>query len=139
MGNSSTNSTAKKVSGKTESKSTNFPGFKDVPLNHKEIKSMSDEGLHRFYKLYGAYIVKDFYSLIGKITLPTKFQLGDFYKRNLVTTRLKDSVESCTKIKIWMDNMNLLNSIVYNRFMRERDENSQNTEETKVPEERDSD
>jgi hypothetical protein len=139
MGNSSTNSTAKRVSGKPESKSTNFPGFKDIPLDPKEIKLMSDEELHRFYKLYGAYIVRDFYTHIGKITLPTKFQLGDFYKRNLVTTRLKDSAESCTKIKIWMDNMNLLNSIVYNRFMRERDENSQNTKEAEVPEGCDSD
>jgi len=133
MANSSTNSTVKRVSGKPESRSTNFPGFKDIPLDPKEIKSMTDEELHRFYKLYGSYIVKDFYSLIGKITLPTKFKLGDFYKRKLVTTRLKDGVDSCTKIKIWMDNMNLLNSIVYNRFMRDNDENKQDTEETKMP------
>jgi len=128
MANSTTNSSEKSPSGSPKNK-TIFPGFKDQPLDPKEISSMSDEELHRFYKLYGAYIIKDFYISIGAIVTPTRFKMPDLYKRSLAVSRLRNSTEACKKIKIWMDNMHLLNGIVYNRFMRENDENSQDAEE----------
>lgn len=117
MENSSTSSSVKKSSGKKEIKTSGFPGFIEKEFDRKTLMEMPKEELHRFYRLYGAQIVKNFYVLVGVITTPTKFKLSDFPKRDLVVDRISKSSADCSKMNLWMKNMILLNDVVYRRLV----------------------
>ena len=123
MENSSTNSSEKKSSGKTkESKCGGFPGFKDEVFDRKALMEMEKVDLYRLYRLYGAQIVKDFYTLVGVITTPTRFNIHDFPKRPLVIKRLNKSNSECKKMMMWMKNVLILNDVVYQRLVLEKED-----------------
>lgn len=134
MESSYTSFLEKNLSGSQESnvgigsgkKKGGFPGFKDFKFKQEELEKMEDKELHRFYKLYGNYIVKEFYKVVGDITTPTRFKIEDLIsvkRKGLVTTRLATSGRSCSLMRLWMKNMLLLNYVIYKRFVpRSEDE-----------------
>lgn len=139
MENSTTNFSGKRASGKKENKSAGFPGFIDVEFKREDLEKMSTKELYRFYKLYGAQIVKSFYLLVGVITTPTKFRLEDFPKRELVVDRISKSSGECSKMILWMKNTMLLNDIVYRKLvLGGKDGDKGDTGKVKKPKECDS-
>ncbi len=139
MESSTTNSLEKRVSGKKESKTSNFPGFIDVEFKREDLEKMTKKELYRFYKLYGSQIVKNFYNLVGAITTPTKFRLEDFPKRDIVKQRIDKSSSESGKMMLWMKNTILLNDVVYKRLViGEENGNKKDTRKVKKPEERNS-
>ena len=132
MENSTTNSSVKSPSGRKENKTSGFPGFINEEFKLEDLEKMPKKELYRFYKLYGAQIVKNFYSLVGAITTPTKFKLEDFPKRELVEKRVVQSSKECSKMMLWMKNTILLNDIVYRKLiLGEVDGNEIDTGEVK--------